>query len=110
MPYPSRDLEPVQKLLDGRALESDYESIQKIDSNEAVMSLMTGFPLVTHLMQISLGGRFRHLPPSLAAELEAFAAAEQEASRPAAPEPKPAIRRSSWVPSPALAFALRKAC
>lgn len=74
------------------------------------MSLMTGFPLVAHLMQISLGGRFRHLPPSVAAELEAFAAAEQEAARPAAPEPKPAVQRSSSVPSPAPAFALRKAC
>jgi hypothetical protein len=72
------------------------------------MSLMTGFPLVTHLMQISLGGRFRHLPPSVAAELEAFAA-EQDA-RPAAPEPMPAVRRSSSVPSPAPSFALRKAC
>jgi hypothetical protein len=70
------------------------------------MSLMIGFPLVTHLMQISMGGRFRHLPPSVAAELEAFAAAEQDA----APEPQPAARRSSSVPSPAPAFALRKAC
>ena len=74
------------------------------------MSLMTGFPLVAHLMQISLGGRFRHLPPSVAAELEAFAATEQDAAaRPAVSEPKPAVRRSS-VPSPAPAFALRKAC
>lgn len=74
------------------------------------MSLMTGFPLVTHLMQIRLGGRFRHLPPSVAAELEAFAATEQDAAaRPAVSEPKPAVRRSS-VPSPAPAFALRKAC
>ena len=72
------------------------------------MSLMTGFPLVTHLMQISLGGRYGHLPPSVAAELEAFAA-EQDA-RPAVPEPKPAVRRSSSVPSPAPAVALRKAC
>lgn len=72
------------------------------------MSLMTGFPLVAHLMQISLGGRFRHLPPSVAAELEAFAA-EQDA-RPATPEPKPAGNRRSSVPSPAPAFALRKAC
>ena len=72
------------------------------------MSLMTGFPLVAHLMQISLGGRFRHLPPSVAAELEAFAAAEQEAARPAAP--KLVVRRSSSVPAPAPAFALRKAC
>lgn len=72
------------------------------------MSLMTGFPLVAHLMQIRLGGRFSHLPPSLAAELEAFAA-EQEA-RPATPEPKPASRRRSSVPAPAPAFALRKAC
>ncbi|MGO4128685.1 hypothetical protein AB4Z01_30125 [Inquilinus sp. YAF38] len=74
------------------------------------MSLMAGFPLVAHLMQISLGGRFRHLPPSVAAELEAFAAAEQEAVRPAAPGPKPAVRRSSSVPSPAPTLALRKAC
>jgi hypothetical protein len=72
------------------------------------MSLMTGFPLVAHLMQIRLGGRFCHLPPSVAAELEAFAA-EQDA-RPAAPEQKPAARRSSSVPSPAPAIALRKAC
>jgi hypothetical protein len=75
------------------------------------MSLMTGFPLVAHLMQISLGGRFRHLPPSVAAELEAFAAAEQEAAtRPAVSAPQRAARRSSSVPSPAPAFALRKAC
>jgi len=75
------------------------------------MSLMTGFPLVAHLMQIRLGGRFSHLPPSLAAELEAFAAAEQDAAaRPAVSAPQPAARRSSSVPSPAPAFALRKAC
>jgi hypothetical protein len=72
------------------------------------MSLMTGFPLVAHLMQIRLGGRFSHLPPSVAAELEAFAAEQDAASRQA--EPKPAVRRSSSVPSPAPAFALRKAC
>lgn len=90
-------------------MRRNYESIQKIDSKEAVMSLMTGFPLVAHLMQIRLGGRFSHLPPSLAAELEAFAA-EQDTPRPAATPPKPAARRSSSVPSPAPAFALRKAC
>jgi len=73
------------------------------------MSLMTGFPLVAHLMQIRLGGRYSHLPPSLAAELEAFAAAEQE-GRPAVSAPQPAARRSSSVPSPSPAFALRKAC
>ena len=72
------------------------------------MSIMIGFPLVAHLMQIRLGGRFRHLPPSLAAELEAFAAAQE--AQPAASEPKPAARRSSSVPSPAPTFALRKAC
>lgn len=73
------------------------------------MSLMTGFPLVAHLMRIKLGGRFSHLPPSVAAELEAFAAAEQEeGKRPAAPKPA-ALRRSS-VPSPAPSFTLRKAC
>lgn len=72
------------------------------------MSPMTGFPLVAHLMQIRLGGRFHHLPPSLAAELEAFAA-EQEAE-PRRAEPEPAVRRSSSVPSPAPSLALRKAC
>ncbi|MGK9235182.1 hypothetical protein KXS07_26215 [Inquilinus limosus] len=74
------------------------------------MSFMTGFPLVAHLMQIRLGGRFRDLPPSVAAELEAFAAEQEAAPRPAAPQPKPAAGRSSSVPSPAPAFALRKAC
>ncbi len=38
------------------------------------MSFMIGSSLVAHLMQIRLGGRFCHLPPLLAAELEAFAA------------------------------------
>jgi len=74
------------------------------------MSLMTGFPLVAHLMQIRLGGRFSHLPPSVAAELEAFAADQDDAARPAVSAPQPAARRSSSVPSPAPAFALRKAC
>ncbi|MGO1076293.1 hypothetical protein [Inquilinus sp. CA228] len=74
------------------------------------MSLMTGFPLVAHLMQIRLGGRYSHLPPSVAAELEAFAADQDAAARSAAPEPKPAGNRRSSVPSPAPAFALRKAC
>ncbi|MBW8728153.1 MAG: hypothetical protein JF625_23785 [Inquilinus limosus] len=72
------------------------------------MSLMTGFPLVAHLMQIRLGGRFRHLPPSVAAELEAFAAEQDAVRQPATP--KPAARRSSSVPSPAPSLALRKAC
>lgn len=52
------------------------------------MILMTGFPLVGHLMQIRLGGRFRHLSPSVAAELEAFAAEQDAAApKPAAAEP-----------------------
>ncbi|MGK9165740.1 hypothetical protein KXR53_05555 [Inquilinus limosus] len=72
------------------------------------MSFMTGFPLVAHLMQIRLGSRFRDLPPSVAAELEAFAAEQDAAPRPAAPQP--CSRRSSSVPSPAPSFALRKAC
>ncbi|WP_144445652.1 hypothetical protein [Inquilinus limosus] len=74
------------------------------------MSLMTGFPLVAHLMQIKLGGRFSHLPPSVAAELEAFAAAEEEAGRPILEPTKPAAPRRSSVPAPAPSFALRKAC
>ncbi|KGM32135.1 hypothetical protein [Inquilinus limosus] len=74
------------------------------------MSLMTGFPLVAHLMQIRLGGRFGHLPPSVAAELEAFAAAEEEAAHPAPQPSKPAAPRRSSVPAPAPSLALRKAC
>lgn len=73
------------------------------------MSIMTGFPLVAHLMQIRLGGRFGHLPPAVAAELEAFVADEREV-RMALPPPKPADPRRSSVPAPAPSFALRKAC
>ncbi|WP_395674119.1 hypothetical protein [Inquilinus sp.] len=75
------------------------------------MSIMTGFPLVAHLMQIRLGGRFGHLPPAVAAELEAFVAEEREEAmrQPVAP-PAPAAPRRSSVPSPAPSFALRKAC
>lgn len=72
------------------------------------MSIMTGFPLVAHLMKNWLGGRYGDLPPTVAAELEAFAAEEGAAARPAAPEPKPAARRGSSVPSPAPSLALRK--
>lgn len=46
------------------------------------MTLMTGFPLVSYLMEMRLGGRFRHLPPSVAAELEAAAAEQQAAAKP----------------------------
>ncbi|MFE0757499.1 hypothetical protein ACFW16_26300 [Inquilinus sp. NPDC058860] len=74
------------------------------------MSLMTGFPLVGHLMQIRLGGRFRHLSPSVAAELEAFAA-EQEAAtaKPAAAGPP---EDGCGLPSPRVAprLRLREAC
>lgn len=75
------------------------------------MSLMTGFPLVAHLMQIRLGSRFNHLPPSVAAELEALAAEQEreEAARTPLPPPKPAAWRRSSVPSPAPSYSLRKA-
>lgn len=35
------------------------------------MITMAGFPLVAYLMKDRLGRRFRHLPPTVAAELEA---------------------------------------
>jgi hypothetical protein len=74
------------------------------------MTLMTGFPLVSYLMEMRLGGRFRHLPPSVAAELEAFAAAEQQQ---AAAEPAPASAGDGNAPPPLRAtpyLQLRQAC
>jgi hypothetical protein len=67
-------------LLDLGAVGAKYESIQKIDSKEEVMALMTGFPLVGYLMERRLAGRFSHLPPTVAAELEAFAADQAAAA------------------------------
>ncbi|MDR6292210.1 MULTISPECIES: hypothetical protein [Inquilinus] len=64
------------------------------------MAFMTGFPLVGYLMERRLAGRFSHLPPTVAAELEAFAADQEAAAaaRPAAP-PGNAIGDGA-VPSP----------
>ena len=74
------------------------------------MTLMTGFPLVTYLMELRLGGRFRHLPPSVAAELEAFEAEQQAAAK---PESAPSARDNGTPPAalrPVRGLRLRQAC
>lgn len=45
------------------------------------MALMMGFPLAVYLMENKLRGRFSHLSPELAAELEAFAADQDLGAR-----------------------------
>ncbi len=64
------------------------------------MAFMTGFPLVAYLMDLRLGGRFSHLPPTVAAELEA-SAADQEAAAASRPVAPPATANGDGrVPSP----------
>jgi hypothetical protein len=87
-----------------------YESIQKIDSKEAVMTLMTGFPLVTYLMEIRLGGRFHHLPPSVAAELEAFEAEQKAAAKPDSAPPATDDGTPPAALRPVPGLRLREAC
>ena len=64
------------------------------------MTLMMGFPIAAYLTGLKFRSRYAGLAPSLAAELEAFAA-EQEAKTPeVAPRPAAEACRPASMPRP----------